>query len=106
MLRYFVSFFILIAFSTSAVGCSLVQLVNKNAQCSVELANCSAQPTSSSSQDTDSNHHHFCCTHITSLDEKPLVFSFFAFDELANDLYSFLYKNPTLDTLKRPPLTA
>lgn len=104
MVRIFVSFLLLFVFLTSDLGCSIEQILGSNTQCLVGISDCTPQQSGPLGQQPDVEHHHFCCTHFADISEKPVVTVFLSSGVQTYIPFSFLYQNPTLDSLERPPL--
>lgn len=98
------SFVLLLVFTTSALGCAVEQVLSSKTQCSIGMSDCSTQQDGPLGQKPDLDHHHFCCTHFAYVNEKPASTVFLSSGVLKYVPFSFLYQNPTLDSLERPPL--
>lgn len=106
MLRAFVSLFILIVFMASALDCTIELIVKGEGSCKMSVLGKCPQQGGSSEQAKD-HHCHLPCTHHVIAGVKYSVIQTPVFEATTFEKnLALLYKNPHLESRKRPPLAA
>lgn len=108
-MKYIVALTLLFSFISSAFGCVDTACCVKKTEIhtsanSKTISNCSSDESSSAGNFPES-HCSLHCVHVMNLFAQVVVI------DLATDLipslvpkYSFIYENPVLDSIERPPL--
>lgn len=111
MLRLFFTLLLFFSFSASALGCGLAQAFGGGeAQCRLssdsecKIANKTTKDDHKSS--SEEHHCHLNCLHTSLVLAKPIDIKAYIVTRAMFTRYVFLYSNPTIDSLERPPLAA